>query len=361
MGSSLRKHTISEHKVKGSSTDNSPDYLDQKVDDSTVEVSSNLLKIKNITEISTDGTLGDDSDTALVSEKAVKTYVDNAISGVATTLQDAFDNGQSITIADEDNQSLTITQSDVTNNPLAVQIENDGTNHCLYIKQDGVLASSKHALYVYSNVAQTGSLATLVSIQQDHASSDQKVLEVKNDGTGIGLWIDQKGNGTTFQASNDGTGHGVYVNQAGVLASSKHALYVYSNAANVSSQLVHFHDDNASGGEPVLLITDDGGGHTLKVDKNNEGVGLFIQQDASSAATSYYYVIYAGANYSSSAYHIAAIATNMSVSGGGTPCAFKFAGAEYESASSVSNLAGVIKVLDPSNNVRYIPLYASKS
>lgn len=45
----------------------------------------------------------------------------------STTLQEAFDNGETITIADTDNQTLTINQNDVTNNPDALTIVNTGT------------------------------------------------------------------------------------------------------------------------------------------------------------------------------------------------------------------------------------------
>jgi len=38
-----------------------------------------ITMVNNVTEFSTDGTLGDDSDTAVPTEKAVKTYVDNAV------------------------------------------------------------------------------------------------------------------------------------------------------------------------------------------------------------------------------------------------------------------------------------------
>ena len=45
----------------------------------------------SISEFSTDGTLADDSDTALPTEKAVKTYVDNATSGSVSSINDLID------------------------------------------------------------------------------------------------------------------------------------------------------------------------------------------------------------------------------------------------------------------------------
>lgn len=60
----------------------------------------------SITEFSTDGTLGGNSDDAVPTEKAVKTYVDDNIS--TETLQTAYENGSSITL-DDTNGDLTFT------------------------------------------------------------------------------------------------------------------------------------------------------------------------------------------------------------------------------------------------------------
>jgi hypothetical protein len=57
----------------------------------------------------------------------------------------------------------------------------------LYIHQDGVLAASKNALYVYSNAVQNAS--PLAYFLQDNASSDQDLLVLKQDGTGNALNI----------------------------------------------------------------------------------------------------------------------------------------------------------------------------
>ena len=74
---------------------------------------SSLTLINTITEFSTDGTLGDNSDSAVPTEKAVKTYVDAAIinyedtdavlifgGGVSDVLLDAqvYDAGSSVLI-----------------------------------------------------------------------------------------------------------------------------------------------------------------------------------------------------------------------------------------------------------------------
>lgn len=45
--SSIRKHTISEHKVKGSSSDTTPGHLEDKVDNTNLEVSNNKIQVKS--------------------------------------------------------------------------------------------------------------------------------------------------------------------------------------------------------------------------------------------------------------------------------------------------------------------------
>lgn len=186
------------------------------------------------------------------------------------------------TVADTGNVIAgTFTQSDTTNNPIAVQIENDGTNHGLYIQQDGVLAAGDYALYIYSNAAQTNS--DLVYITQDNASSNQDCLVINNDGTGNGLYVVQDGNGATAHAAcyvlNNGTGHGYYLNQDGVLDTNKFGLYVYSNTAQTSGNLVRIVNDNASSTLATVVIDNDG-----------SNAGVYIQQDGNSATYGALYV-----------------------------------------------------------------------
>ncbi|MEQ9262879.1 MAG: hypothetical protein RLP14_06940, partial [Owenweeksia sp.] len=79
---------------------------------------------QNVTEISTDGTLVDDSDTALPTEQAVKTYVDAQVGN--QDLQEAYIDGNTITtsLANGDvtiagDQQLVVSTTngiDVTNN-----------------------------------------------------------------------------------------------------------------------------------------------------------------------------------------------------------------------------------------------------
>lgn len=228
-------------------------------------------------------------------------YVDDAVSGVAIpSLQSVFDVGQSITIADTDNQTLAITNNDVTNNPDTVTIANAGTGHSLYVNQSGVLTTDKHALYIYSNAAQVTS--ELVEIHQDNASSTHQAVQITNDGTGGALWINQVGilanaktafqvvsqtdqvntsrlvnfelggtstsNNTSIVNSTNATGNVLYLHSLGVLAADRHTLYVYSEAIQVNSPLIYAHQDNASSTADVANIINDGTGNGLYIAQN---------------------------------------------------------------------------------------------
>lgn len=91
-----------------------------------------------------------------------------------------------ITTANGDNlTSLALTQNDTTNNPIGGLITNAGTNHAFEIIQNGVLASSKYALFIDSNAVQVN--APLARIRQQNASSTQAALQLTNSGSGAAL------------------------------------------------------------------------------------------------------------------------------------------------------------------------------
>ena len=216
------------------------------------------------------------------------------------------------------------------NNNTAFEIDNDGTGHGLYLHQDGVLASGKYGLYVYSNAVQVNS--TLCFIQQVNASSTALVAEISNSGTGHNLQIAQIGvlatnkhglyvysSGALVNANsalayikitnasstvpvleidNDGAGHGLYIHQDGVLASSKNGLNVTSNVAQVNSHLVFFELSNASSSKRVLCVQNAGSDECLYLlntgtgvaqEINNDGTNhaLYIHQDGNLASGKY--------------------------------------------------------------------------
>jgi hypothetical protein len=156
---------------------------------------------------------------------------------------------------------ISFLQNNASSTSPLLRAENNGTGNAIQIVQNGVLAASKYGLYIYSNTVQVNS--PLVYVWQNNASSIYSALEIDNNGTGRCLYAWQIGNGTAIEIDNDGTNHGLYIHQDGVLAASKYGLFVYSNAVQVNSALVNFVQDNASSDKDLLVLQQDGTGHAL--------------------------------------------------------------------------------------------------
>jgi len=134
----------------------------------------------------------------------------------ATTLQEAFDGGQSITIADTDNQTLAITNNDTTNNPDTMTITSTATSNSLVIDHNGDSGSSTSTggavlientgnvgagLIVYSNQDGTAS-GRLVNIRANNAAFDQAALHVDYAGVANGVEISSTSTDSSSQALN---------------------------------------------------------------------------------------------------------------------------------------------------------------
>lgn len=169
--------------------------------------------------------LTDGTDSITIGSNAIVSDTDNTIDLGSSTYEfkDLYVDG----VAYIDQLSLSGSGS-----PLAA-FTNTGTNHGMYLTQTGVLSSGYHALRLYSNAVQVNS--ALANFEMDHASSTSDLLRLDNDGTGKAL----------------------YILQDGVLASDKNALYVTSNAEQDASNLIKFHQDNASSDAAVFFITND--------------------------------------------------------------------------------------------------------
>lgn len=120
-----------------------------------------------------------------------------------------------------------------------VKVENANTDHGLYVKQDGALASGKHGLYVYSNGEQDA--ATLAYIHLDNSSSDYHAAEIVNDGTRSGLIIAQNG----------------------ALATSNAGLIVTSGAEQLLGAAVSMQHNSVTTTTPVLDLYHGGDGAHL--------------------------------------------------------------------------------------------------
>jgi len=161
-----------------------------------------------------------------------------------------------------------------------IDLDNDSTEHGIFINQDGVLGASKYALYVYSNTAQVTS--PLAVIKQDHASSSTDVLQLYSDGTGWGLFIDQNGDGTGLKIDSEAS------------TTTKYGLEIYMVAGAVG--LFCRQDGNflnaefrklGTGAGTNLQLTNSGTGVNLVVDHNNSGYAMYIDVDVNDAAATY--------------------------------------------------------------------------
>lgn len=195
-----------------------------------------------------------------------------------------------------------IVQDNASSTADLLEMDNDGTGQGIYIHQDGVLASSKYGLYIYSNAIQVAS--PLVYMLQDNASSDQSVLSLKNDGTGICLFINNDGaagsgnvggihvdhdgaTGIVAKLDNNGADYSLYIEVDGVTAASKaSAIYAYTDAIQVNSPFVILHSDNASSDQVVTYFNQDGSVQAITLDQgSNAGFCDFVGTASASVLT----------------------------------------------------------------------------
>jgi hypothetical protein len=135
-----------------------------------------------------------------------------------------------------------------------VDIDNDGTGNALYIQQDGTLASNKRALYVngasalpastqvaliYSNaVNASNSDAALLKVWNDNASAVNNNMEVRNDGSGNGIYINQQnGTGKALYIDNNNTGLSVDIDHDASSASSVTAVAIDMDNASTGGAI----------------------------------------------------------------------------------------------------------------------------
>jgi len=199
--------------------------------------------------------MASDSATKVASQQSIKAYVD----GITRTLQQVFDAGQTITIADTDNQTLLITNNDVTNDQDVMQLINNTAGTSLYIRHDVELDSNQHALQIFSGTDQDNS--ALVKFSNGSSSTTQPTLLVaSNGGTGIevnvsaltgagpGLFIDDVGAGSmvVLQAASSSMADNVGITFDIVNSSSGREGAFQFNGSE--------HDTNAHGGSAAGRI-----------------------------------------------------------------------------------------------------------
>ncbi len=255
------------------------------------------------------------SEEVTANEDAIFDYL---TAGVDTYSSESIVNANVATAANIQSGKLNltnVTQDVLLNNEgndTVLEINNDGTGHGTHIKQDGVLASNKYALYIETTADQ--STSNFIKFKNANASSAANSIVFENDGVGTNLYLAQDevlagGNHGLYvvglngkahvnadsalvkitqdeatssepalEIDNDGTGHGMYIHQNGVQSGGKYGLQVYSNVGQTAAGLINFHQDSISSNQEVVQIHNDGTGETLQL--NNDNSGRTLQLDS---------------------------------------------------------------------------------
>jgi len=199
---------------------------------------------------------------------------------IIPTLNEVFHAGNTITIADGENKTLTITNNDTTNNPKTLEIINTTTNSAFYLDQNGNTGSTP-AFYientgntgrgfeVYSNAATaTSALARFYAANTDF---NKNLLICSNFSTGAGSGISIRNDGTnsgiSLEQNGSATNGGLYIHGT----SDKGLVYIYSNRGGDATQpVMKIVEDGSTFIQPVLSITQDGTSPAIEVDMNGD-------------------------------------------------------------------------------------------
>jgi len=167
-----------------------------------------------------------------------------------------------------------------------IDLDNDSTQHGIIVNQDGVLAASKYALYVYSNAAQVNS--HLVRIHMDEATSDKQLIDGIYDGVGTGVLFQRNTN-----SSN--SAHFVFID-CNDASSASAGLIIDDENTNSNHGTVRvltkrrgFQIIHESGALPGIDLNDSAGvtGVSCLWNRDEDGVCHDIDIDANSANACY--------------------------------------------------------------------------
>lgn len=152
----------------------------------------------------------------------------------------------SVTIADTDNQTLTITQNDTTNNPNALNVVNTAISTALDVSTTNASGASPLT-------------KPLVSFRATNATYDQWLMELNNTGTKTVLDIQQE---TALDFHENG-------------------LSVVSNVdqTTIDQGFVILWQKGATSTDEVLEVVNDGLGETVLVNTNNDAIGMKLIKD----------------------------------------------------------------------------------
>lgn len=172
-----------------------------------------------------------------------------------------------------------------------------------------------HGAYIYSDQASQTSNRALVLVRADNSSYSEQVLEVDNDGTGSGIFINQDGNGIALNIDSEATSADAInidaVNTSGTVVD----INLTAGSTSTANCLAINANSNVSGSKALIILQHDG--------VNASGIDM-------TAFTS------------------------------GSDFLFKIPGdtAAPSTTGTVSGATGRISVQDQYGNVKYIPLYS---
>jgi len=225
-------------------------FSDENLTTTGVVTAGTFKAVNSITEFSTDATLGDNSDSAIPTEKAVKTYVDTQLT--AEDLDFAGDTGTGA--VDLDSQTLTVAGT-------ANEIETSASNQTVTV---GIVTNPTLAGANITGVASflVEDESTDVSCFPLFVTAASGTLSAK---TGTNLTFNSSTGLLTTNIYDTADSDGVYKINSSTIAQAQTTLYNYyfGRAGNLTGSGNH----NTAGGYTSLLSLTDGA--------NNTGFGYY--------------------------------------------------------------------------------------
>jgi hypothetical protein len=216
-----------------------------------------------------------------------------------TTLQVAFNGGQSITIADTANKSITLTQNDTTNNPDLLKLVNTATGNSLQIDTDGnarsIFIDSAATTNTVVDIDANNTSGTVMSIRNaavqttgillelysQETTSANTTLDIKDYGTGDTMFIRKYGSsGRALYFENSSTTSGAFTfAQQTVLGANNHSVILGSGAAQTGGavHLVSIELTNAASTAGALEVVNSGTGTGLYVRGGNMARAIYVE------------------------------------------------------------------------------------
>jgi len=181
-------------------------------------------------------------------------------------LQDVFDAGQTVTIADTDNQTLTITNNDTTNDPSSFVID-DNTASGMSFSIDKDSSAGGTALRVEQNSV-SGGTNVVAFFEQENTAASAAVIEIENKGSAPMILLDKNtgdssGNGIQMDHNNSG-GTGFLLNMQNT-SSDTGIFIVHSGTTGNSSDGIYV-DMNSTGDSGITVSRDTEGKDWIKLE-----------------------------------------------------------------------------------------------